>query len=108
MLIGISLAPGRGTNNAVLAATEVNGGFQFTITSLDPATTYSYDITSKREDSSIINSYDGEFTTTNGTDTHTDLLKVNSKDVKANKILINGQMYILRDGKMYNTVGQKQ
>jgi len=101
-LTGIAFAPSRGAQ--ALCAQDVQSGYRFTVTSLNPATTYGFDITSKDKNEQTISAYDGEFTTT-GSNVVTDLDNAPCTMHHARKVMINGQLYIQRDGKVYNAIG---
>jgi len=100
------LAPGRGATNAV-AATAVAGGYRFTITSLDPGTNYNYEVDTQDAAGKSIANYTGSFTTTGGTPTAIDQTSfpLGEDRGEACKIIKDGQLYILRDGKTYNAQG---
>ncbi len=104
-LLGIQFVPGRnGVHNATYA-TQTATGWQFTITSLDSGTTYDYTVTAKKSDDTPVYTQSGSFTTT-GTTTPIDQIK-NAGDSSVQKILHNGVLYILRDGKVYSVHGQE-
>jgi len=106
-LTNIAFAPGRGANNAA-AATAVAGGYKFTITSLDSGTNYTYTIDTKNAVGTTIANYTGKFTTTS---TPTDIRNVSENvnenvDVNANrKVMKDGQVVIIKDGRSYNVGG---
>jgi len=95
-------APARGANNV---SAEIAGtGFSFTITGLDPGTTYNYTLEAKNASGTVINSKTGSFTTQSPTALE-DIMDNTSSSVR--KVLQNGQLYILRDGKVYTTTGEQ-
>jgi len=106
-LTNISFAPGRGMNNAVEAATAVAGGYRFTVTSLNPGTNYTYEVEAQDVGGTSIASHTGSFTTTGGTPTAIDQTSfpLGEDRGEAGKIIRDGQLYILRDGKTYNAQG---
>lgn len=91
-------APGRAQ-----ASTQATG-FSFTVTGLDSGTGYDLTIKAKDDQGQVINTTTQSFTTasdiTTGIDATTDTISVR-------KQMINGQLYILRDGKTYTVQGQE-
>jgi len=102
-LTSFAFAPGRGANNEATMAEAVASGYKFTITSLSPSTKYNYEIDTKNASGMSIANYTGTFTTT-GTTTGLDQLTDSPSD-QFTKIIKDGQLYILRDGKTYNAQG---
>ena len=107
-LIGIAFAPSRnGTHHAPTAIMTVNG-LQFTVTGLDSNTQYNYSVTAKNESDEPIATYSGIFTTSGeGTATGVDQINSSSFQGEAHKILLNGQIFILRGEKTYTLTGQE-
>ena len=105
-LLNIAFAPGRDGNHPVQYAEAVaNGkGFRFTVTGLEEATDYTYDITVKDASNKTINSHSGKFTTESLT--AVDDVEV-SENNNAQKIIRDNQLLILRDGVEYNAMGQE-
>ena len=102
-LVNIAFAPGRyGNHPAQYAEQAANGGYRFTITSLEEDTKYGYNLNVKNSASQTIRTYSGEFTT--GATTSVEDIITN--DNAAQKLLRNGQLIILRDGVEYNAQGQ--
>ena len=104
-LISIAFAPGRdGNHPAQYAEAVANGkGFRFTVTGLEYATDYTYDITVKNEANQVIKTHSGKFTTEPYSavdNTHSSSSATNTQ-----KLLRNGQLIILRDGVEYNAMG---
>ena len=91
-------APGRAQ-----ASTQATG-FSFTVTGLDSGTGYDLTINAKDDQGQVISTTTQSFTTasdiTTGIDATTDTISVR-------KQMINGQLYILRDGKTYTVQGQE-
>lgn len=91
-------APGRAQ-----ASTQATG-FSFTVTGLDSGTGYDLTINAKDDQGQVISTTTQSFTTasdiTTGIDATTDTISVR-------KQMINGQLYILRDGKTYTAQGQE-
>ena len=104
-LTGIAFAPSRdGSHNAPAALMTVNG-LQFTVTGLNSNTKYSYSVTAKDGNDVPVATYSGEFFTTGeGIATAVDNT---TADSKATKLLLNGQILILRGEKEYTIMGQK-
>ena len=99
-LLSISLvkkANGGNPKTAVQTAT----GWQYTIGGLEAGTAYSYTVIAKNGDETLY-SKTSNFTTTNGT--AVDQIDANPSTLSI-KRFINGQLFIIRDGKFYNAVG---
>ena len=103
MLTNIAFAPSRSGSHPVTYAASTGNGLRFTVTSLDAATTYGYDITTKDEEDNTLSTYSGEFTTKGNVTT--DMDNIQSPVTTCQKFLRNGQLIILRDGKTYTTMG---
>lgn len=88
-------APGRTQTAAQVA------GFTFTVTGLDSGNSYSFTMEAKDSQGEVIDSKEGSFTTTS-IDTAVDNTSVESNPVK---VLRNGQLFILREGKSYSVQG---
>ena len=102
-LLNITFAPGRNGNHpAQYAEQAANGGYRFTVTSLEEDTKYGYNLDVKNSASQTIKTYSGEFTT--GATTSVEDIITN--DNAAQKLFRNGQLIILRDGIEYNAQGQ--
>ncbi|MBR0195372.1 MAG: M6 family metalloprotease domain-containing protein [Paludibacteraceae bacterium] len=78
------------------------GEVTFEIDDLEPETTYPYTLVACEDDGSILTSLNSSFTTTNGTEGIRNVFDHSSHTVK---FLMNGQLFILRDGKLYNALG---
>ena len=103
-LVNITFAPGRNGNHpAQYAEQAANGGYRFTVTSLEEDTKYGYNLDVKNSASQTIKTYSGEFTT--GATTSVEDIITN--DNAAQKLLRDGQLIILRDGKSYCVMGQE-
>ena len=104
-LLNIAFAPGRdGNHPAQYAEAVANGkGYRFTVTGLTEATQYAYNIDVRDAANKTINSHSGEFTTKG--DTTTDMDNIQSPVTTCQKLLRDGQLLILRDGKTYNVMG---
>ncbi len=104
-LTGIAFAPGRDGQSMAPAAVMTANGLQFTVTGLDSNTHYGYSLTAKDANEQPIATYSGSFTTTcEGIATGVDNTAVESE---ITKILRNGEVLILRDGKTYTVQGQE-
>ena len=105
-LLNIAFAPSRdGNNRPAQYAEQAVNGYRFTVTGLTEATQYAYNITTKDAANKTIATYSGEFTTMGGTTTAVEDILQNTTNVQ--KLLRNGQVYILQDGKTYTVTGQK-
>jgi hypothetical protein len=100
-LLNIAFAPGRNGNKRAKYVQQTTNGYRFTVTNLEEGTPYGYTIESKDDAEQIINSYSGEFVT-EGLTTVDNLLV---EDTSTHKLLHNGQLLIIRDGKTYNVMG---
>ena len=104
MLLNIAFAPSRnGHHHPAQYAEQTTNGLRFTITNLHEGTRYGYDITAKDEEDQTLSTYSGEFTTESLTAVENIILPDNN----THKILHNGQLLIIRDGKTYNAMGQE-
>jgi hypothetical protein len=103
MLTNIAFAPSRSGSHPVTYAASTGNGLRFTVTSLDAATTYGYNVTTKDEEDNTLSTYSGEFTTKGGTTTAVEDVLQNTTNTQ--KLLRNGQLIIVRDGKTYTTMG---
>lgn len=104
MLLNIAFAPSRnGNHHPAQYAEQTTNGLRFTITNLHEGTRYGYDITAKDEEDQTLSTYSGEFTTESLTAVENIILPDNN----THKILHNGQLLILRDGKIYSIMGQE-
>ena len=102
-LLNIAFAPGRNGNHPVQYAEQAGKGYRFTVTGLEEATDYTYDITIKDASNKTINSHSGKFTTQSTT--AVDNITTNNANIQ--KIIRDGQFIIVRDGVEYNAVGQE-
>jgi hypothetical protein len=102
-LINIAFAPGRDGNHRAQYAEQAVNGYRFTVTGLEEGTHYTYDIAVKDASNQTIHSHTGAFTTQSTTaveNTHSQ-----SPIINCQKIIHNGQLLILRDGKTYTIIG---
>ena len=106
LLLNIAFAPARnGNHHAAQYAAQTAKGLRFTVTGLEEATTYAYNITAKDASDKTIKSHSGEFTTQSNTSTDVDNL--NHSVESAQKLLRNGQLLIIRNGVEYSVMGQE-
>lgn len=101
-LTGIAFAPGRNGNEAPMAAMTANGGMQFTVTGLDAGTSYAYTVTTKDTQERVIATFEGSFETSGSMEDG--IMDVQS-GAAPQKVLHNGQIYILRGEKVYTLQG---
>ena len=107
-LLNIAFAPSRdGSRPAqhTQYAEQTTDGYRFTVTGLEAATHYTYDITVKDIANNTIKTHSGEFTTQSNAPTPVD--NIPSSTINCQKIFRDGQLLILRDGKTYNVMGQE-
>ena len=102
-LLNIAFAPGRNRQHAP-AAEQSERGFSFMVTGLEEATHYTYEITAQDVGYNTLLSYSGEFTTKGGIPTSIENVQ-QIENLSTLKILRDGQLLILRDGKTYNAMG---
>ena len=103
-LTGIAFAPGRNSNAHAPSAMLTEQGYQFTVTGLNPGTVYNYQIDVKDSQNKSIATYSGTFSTNSPEAIST--IKTESVS-NTNKILRNGQIFILRGGRTYTLQGQE-
>jgi hypothetical protein len=105
-LTGIAFAPSRDGSHHAPAALMTANGLQFTVTGLNSNTQYGYCITTKDSNDQPVATYSGEFTTT-GKSVPTDIDQVPTDQVQCTKVIRDGQVLILRNGKTYTMQGQE-
>ncbi len=80
-------------------------GFAFTVTGLNSSTGYDLTLAAKDNNGNVLHTYTESFTTV---DYETAIGLVESSAMHGGqKLLRNGQLFILREGKMYNVQGQE-
>ena len=79
-------------------------GFSFTVTSLNPGSTYAYLMTAKDDNGTALDTKDGFFTTTGSP---MSIETIDEPELTAQKLLLNGTLYLLRDGKIYTPHGAR-
>ncbi len=106
-LLGIAFAPAiKGAHNAAHALLTTTG-WQFTITNLESGTKYDYTVTAKKLDETPAYSQSGTFTTTGTASSIEQIANDKMSKCENEKIIIGGQIFILRDGKIYSVQGQE-
>ena len=106
-LINAAFAPGRNGNRPAQYAEQVadGSGFRFTVTGLEEGTDYTYEVVTKDEEDNTLSTYSGEFTTQRNIATDVENTDAQYPTSDIQKIMHNGQLLILRDGKTYNVMG---
>ena len=100
-LLNIAFAPSREGNHPAQYAEAITNGYRFTVTGLEEGTDYTYTVTSKDAANKTISEHSGEFTTNSATA----LDNTHSQSTNCQKILRDGHLLIIRDGKTYNARG---
>ncbi len=108
-LTGIAFAPGREGAYHAPAAIMTANGLQFTVTGLDSGTQYGYSVTAKDSNDQPVATYSGEFTTTSeGIATGVEEVSSSLQGGDRGRLILhNGQIFILRRGKVYTLTGQE-
>ena len=103
-LQGIAFAPSRnGSSHQAPAAVKTsNGGLRFTVTGLDSGTNYHLTLNAKDSGDQVIATYVSNFATS-GISTGIEDVK---QDIQVQKIMHDGNVYILRGDKTYTLQGQ--
>ena len=97
-------APARRANRV---PAEVAGtGFSFTITDLEPGTTYNYTIEAKNASGEVIDTKNGSFSTISSTVLE-DIMDNSTSTSSVHKVIQDGQLFILREGKIFNAQGAR-
>ena len=103
-LVGMAFAPARdgkpSANQSDAQSTAY--GFSFVVTNLDANSHYTYTFTVNGADSEVIETYSGAFDTTE----EMALPSTQQDNQPSRKVLRNGQVLILRNGKTYDMMGQ--
>ena len=94
-------APARDRSN--VAAMAQGAGFAFTVTGLESGTAYDLTLTAKNGSGATLNSRTVSFSTQGPTALED--IADDAASASVRKVLQNGQLYILRDGKVYNATG---
>ena len=100
-----SIAFNAPSRNGVPAQTQ-NAGFSFTITGLDSGTGYDLTLTAKDNSGNAIQTETISFVTTGG-NVSTDIDQLQGHKVQSTKVVKDGQVLILRNGKTYTMQGQE-
>ena len=98
-LIGISFG-----NRAPRRSMEQEDGFTYTVSGLDVNTEYYFKMETMDEDNKLINTDEGAFRTTNDA---TGIENQFNTVIEHRKVMINGQILILRGDKTYTIQGQE-
>ena len=100
-----SMAFNAPSRNGVPAQTQ-NAGFSFTITGLDNGTNYDLTLTAKDNSGNAIQTATISFVTTGG-NVSTDIDQLQGHKVQSTKVIKDGQVLILCNGKTYTMQGQE-
>ena len=96
-------APSRNGSVQAHNALQIATGWQYTINGLDPNTEYTYTVIAKKSDDSEVYNKTIPFKTKS---IATSIDQISNQSVlSTRKILRDGQLFILRDGKIYNALG---
>ena len=98
-LIGITFG-----NRAPRRTMEQEDGFTYTVSGLDANTEYYFKMETMDEDNKLINTDEGAFRTTNEA---TGIENQYNNVIEHRKVMINGQIYIIRGDKTYTLQGQE-
>ena len=98
-LVGITFA-----SRAPRRYAEQEDGFTYTVSGLDANTEYYFKMETMDEDNKLINTDEGSFRTQNGA---TAIEYQQSDEITPYKVMINGQIFILRGDKTYTLQGQE-
>ena len=106
-LLNIAFAPARDGNRPAQYAEQVadGSGYRFTVTGLEDGTDYTYEVVTKDEEDNTLSTYSGEFTTQRNIATDVENTDAQYPTSDIQKIMHNGQLIILRDGKTYTIMG---
>ena len=104
-LLNIQFVPSRTGAHHAQYATQTANGYCFNFTGLEENSTYTYNIITTDEADNTISTYSGEFTTQRNTPTDIGNTDTQYPTSDIQKIMHNGQLLILRDGKTYNVMG---
>lgn len=103
LLASTAKAPALDGTNSMTQAQQVNEktGFQFVVIGLSAGTNYTYTITIKDNSETLIDTFNGTFKTS-GVSSATDNIRAKEP---ASKVIRDGQVFIVRDGKIYSICG---
>lgn len=104
LLATVTKAPALDGTNGMTHAQQINEktGFQFVVTGLSAGTDYTYTITVKGSSDSVIETFNGTFKTSGISSSTTENIRVQAP---ATKVLRDGQVFIVRNGKTYSVCG---
>ncbi len=92
-LMGIAFAPSSdGANPANRAAASTSSGYRFTVTGLDEASAYTYDLTVKDADDKVVRNYTGTFATDGATALHN--VEMQEIHTENGRIICDGEFQI--------------
>jgi hypothetical protein len=100
-----SIAFNAPSRNGAPAQTQ-SAGFSFTVTGLDSGTGYDLTLTAKDNSGNAIQTETISFITTGG-NVSTDIDQLQGNEVQSTKVIKDGQVLILRNGKTYTMQGQE-
>ena len=121
-LTGIAFAPGRNGASHAPAATMSVAGMSFTVTGLDGASKYAYNLSVADDNNQELVYYQGEFATTGyegevvpggepvtpgGGTTAIDNVNPSTQSVGTTKFFRNGQLFIQRGNELFNAQGAR-
>ena len=113
-LTGIAFAPGRNDSHQAPSATMANNAAQFTVTGLNSASKYGYRLAVTSESNEEIVAYRGEFATTGyigevnpggEPEYNPEGIDEIESSFAPQKVMIDGQVFILRGDKIYTITG---
>lgn len=102
-LTGIAFAPGRNGASHGPAAELTSAGMQFTVTGLNIATIYGFDLAVKDARAQVLASYSGQFGTTGAYEAIDNI----EAEQKVSKKLVDGQLLLERGEHVFTLTGQK-
>lgn len=90
--------------NPLPAATQTAKGWQYTLEGLEANTEYTYTVIAKKSDETVVYDDTIKFTTEGG---ESRINEVSDVNVKPNKLIRNGQLFIQRGDKLFNAQGAR-
>lgn len=90
--------------NPLPAATQTAKGWQYTLEGLEANTEYTYTVIAKKSDQTVVYDDTIKFTTESG---ETRINEVSDVNVKPNKLIRNGQLFIQRGNELFNAQGAR-
>lgn len=92
-----------GSGSAPRKALRLDDNFEYTLTDVDTNAPYTYAMEAHDEDNQLINTDKGSF----GAEMPTGIKNSQEPKAKSQKLIKDGQLIILRDGKQYNALGSE-